>query len=92
MRKNSTHRHHSQKKGSNRGWAILSAVFFFPLGLVSLIHSIQSENLFKSERPIAAQESAAASRMWTVISIIVGAVVYLFLGIYSHVTGKFLFF
>ena len=92
METNSTKKHSSHKRRTNFVWSVLSAVFFLPLGIVSFIYSRQADNLYDEERPMDARMAAATSRMWTIISFIVGTVIYTFLAIYLHVSGIFQIF
>ncbi len=87
MKTNSTKKRSSHKHNTNFVWAVLSAVFFLPLGIISFIYSQQAESLYTAERPMDARMAAAASRMWTIISLIAGALVYAFLAIFLHVNG-----
>ena len=89
METNSTKERSSHKHNTNFAWAVLSAVFFLPLGIVSFIYSRQADSLYDEERPMDARMAAATSRMWTIISFIVGTVIYTFLAIYCHVSGIF---
>ena len=92
METNSTKKHSSHKRRTNFAWAVFSAVFFLPLGIVSFIYSRQADSLYDEERPMDARMAAATSRMWSIISFIVGIVAYTFLAIYVHVSGIFQIF
>ena len=92
METNSTKKYSSHKRRTNFAWAVLSAVFFLPLGIVSFIYSRQADNLYDEERPMDARMAAATSRMWSIISFIVGTLTYTFLAIYCHVSGIFQIF
>ncbi|BBZ49968.1 CD225/dispanin family protein [Mycobacterium heidelbergense] len=63
-------------------WAILSTVLCcLPLGIVSIVYSTKVSGLWAQGRYPEAQSAADSAKKWAIIAAIVGAVVYVIIGI-----------
>jgi hypothetical protein len=72
------------------GWSLLVTIAcFLPLGLVALYYGIRTTRAIAEGRMDAAVHESHVTRGWVIATVVVGILVYLFLGAVFVLLGAF---
>ncbi len=72
------------------GWGLAATMLcFLPLGLVTLYYGLRVQRALAEDRLEAATHASHVARGWLVATIVIGLVVYAFIGVVFILLGAF---